>query len=105
MFESVPTPRNLLSGVRGPESRTVGQFLGSQFRDPEAALVGEAFGLKAAVRHTTEGTWLGRMVSRMPKGSLDLEDLDRGLDKFEDWMTSASFTADEAGPFLLEWAL
>jgi hypothetical protein len=104
MFESVPTPRNILSGVRGPESRTVGQFLGSQFRDPEAALVGEAFGLKAAIRHASEGTWAGRMVARMPRGSLDLEDLDRGLDKFEDWMTSAAFTADESGPFLLRWA-
>jgi hypothetical protein len=106
LFESVPTPRNILSGVRGPEARTVGQRLGGSglFRDPEARLVGEAFGLKAAVRHATEGTWGGRMLSRMPRGSLDLEDLDRGMDKFMDWMTSANFSADEAGPFLLRWA-
>ncbi len=106
MFESVPTPRNILSGLRGPEARTVGQRIGgsSLFRDPEARLVGEAFGLKAAVRHTTEGTWAGRMVSRMARGSLDLEDLDRGMAKFGDWMTSGNFTADESGPRLLKWA-
>lgn len=101
MFERVPTPRSIMnpSGSR----RTMGQILGGRFAG-ESGLVGETFGLKAAVHHNMEGTWSGRMFSQMGGTYIETDDLDRGFQQFRLWLNSADMKPAESHHLLYEFA-
>ena len=98
-LRTAPVPTSLLTRATGEHVPTVAELIARRL-DPSLAGVG---GVRGALTHRAEGTFLGRMFSNMPGRSISVSDLDRGMDQFDDFLNSAGFAFEDAAKYLNRW--